>query len=76
MRLPRPRPPVIAEVRRPHLSARRKAGIEIASIRMAETPEARNEAVEDESPACEKRTGAYYHLVSIVLQSRMRCTHV
>jgi hypothetical protein len=52
-------PPVIAEVRLPHLSARRKPGMLIASMRMPETPEARKEALSDDSPACLKRMGAY-----------------
>jgi hypothetical protein len=38
-------PPEMVAVRRPHLSAKRKAGIDMASIAIAETPEARNEAV-------------------------------
>lgn len=54
-------PPVMADVRRPHLSARRKAGIEIASMRIAERPDARKEDVDPERPAWAKRVGAYFH---------------
>lgn len=63
-------PPVIADVLLPHLSARRKAGTDIASISIPDTPDARNDAVAEESPACEKSRGAYYCVVSI--QVRMR----
>ena len=59
MQLERPMPPVMAEVRRPHLSAKRKAGMEMASMRMAERPEARKEAVASGRPACAKSMGAY-----------------
>jgi hypothetical protein len=41
----KPMPPVIAEVRRPHLSANKKAGTLMMSMRMAERPDARKEAV-------------------------------
>ena len=51
MQLDKPRPPTMTIVRRPHLSAKRKAGIEIATIRIAERPEARNEASPAGRPA-------------------------
>lgn len=54
----------MADVRRPHLSASKKAGTDIASISIAETPDARNDAVAEDSPACENNSGAYYHVVS------------
>lgn len=60
----RPMPPVMADVRRPHLSASKKAGTEIASISIADTPDARNDAVFEESPACENKRGAYCDVVS------------
>lgn len=47
----KPTPPVMMEALRPHLSAKRTAGMEIASMRIAETPEARNEAEPLERPA-------------------------
>lgn len=47
----RPRPPVMAEVRRPHLSDSKKAGIEIANIKMPDMPDARNDAVAEDKPA-------------------------
>lgn len=56
-------PPVRAEVRRPHLSARRKAGMEIASMRIVERPEARKDAVFEARPACAKRMGAYWDML-------------
>lgn len=57
-------PPEIAEVRRPHLSASSNAGMEIASISIAETPDARKDAVWFGRPACAKRVGAYWTAVS------------
>lgn len=66
-------PPQMADVRRPHLSARSVAGILKASIRMALTPDARNDAVCDGIPACAKIVGAYWE---IVLASAMTsCLH-
>jgi hypothetical protein len=56
-------PPDIADVRRPHLSARRKAGTDMASMRMAESPEAKNEACSPGIPAWENKTGAYFESV-------------
>ena len=53
-------PPVMTEVLRPQLSAKMKAGTEIANIRIAETPDARKEAVPLDRPAWENRIGAYY----------------
>lgn len=50
----------MAEVRRPHLSASRNAGMEMANMRIAERPDARKDAVDEDSPACEKRVGAYW----------------
>lgn len=44
-------PPVIAEVLRPHLSASKKAGTEIANIKIADSPEARKDAVCEDNPA-------------------------
>lgn len=58
-------PPVIADVRRPHLSASKKAGTDIASMRIPDTPDARNDAVAEDSPACENNRGAYYYGVRI-----------
>jgi hypothetical protein len=52
-------PPVMADARRPHLSARREAGILKKSIKIAETPDARNEAVCEGNPAWAKIVGAY-----------------
>lgn len=63
----RPMPPVMADVRLPHLSASKKAGTDIASMSIPETPDARNEAVAEDSPACENSRGAYYHVISIVV---------
>lgn len=51
-------------VRRPNLSTIKKAGIDIANMRIPDTPEATNEAVPLERPACAKRVGAYYLVVS------------
>lgn len=56
-------PPLITEVRRPHLSANKKPGMEIANIRIDDKPEARNEALSVDSPACSKSTGAYYEML-------------
>lgn len=61
--LERPMPPVIADVRLPHLSASKKAGTDIASIRIPDTPDARNDAVAENRPACENSRGAYYYVV-------------
>ena len=52
-------PPVMTEVLRPQRSANTKAGIDIANMRIAETPDARKEAVPLDRPAWEKRIGAY-----------------
>ena len=60
MQLDRPMPPVMTEVLRPQLSAKMKAGTDIANIRIAETPDARKEAVPLDKPAWENRIGAYY----------------
>ena len=60
IQLDRPMPPVMTEVLRPQLSAKINAGTDIANIRMAETPDARKEAVPLDRPACENRIGAYY----------------
>lgn len=57
-------PPAMADVRRPHLSAKINAGIDMASIRMAESPDAKKEAVLPGNPACAKRVGAYWASVS------------
>jgi len=56
-------PPEITEVRRGILSARRTAGIVMAHMRIAETPEARNPAVCSGRPACSKSVGAYFDSV-------------
>ena len=56
----RPSPPTITEVLRPQRSAHRVAGIEIASISIADRPDARNEAVPVGKPAWTKSIGAYY----------------
>jgi hypothetical protein len=42
----------MVERRRPNRSTNIKAGIEEAKIRIAETPEARNDALEEDKPAC------------------------
>lgn len=52
-------PPEITEVRRPHRSAKMKAGMEIANMARPETPDARKDAVAVERPACANRVGAY-----------------
>ena len=44
-------PPVMTEVLRPQLSAYTNAGIDTTSMRIAETPEARKDAVPLGSPA-------------------------
>jgi len=51
-------PPTITEVRLPHLSARIAAGIEMMTMRIPESPEARKPAVFSGRPACAKRVGA------------------
>lgn len=45
-------PPYRVDARRPILSVNRNAGIEVMNIKMAETPDARNEASDEDSPAC------------------------
>jgi hypothetical protein len=55
----RPKPPMMVLVRRPHLSARRRAGTEATTRTMPETPEARKEDSLLVRPACWKRRGAY-----------------
>ena len=60
IQLDRPMPPVMTDVLRPQLSAKMKAGTDIANIRIAETPDARKEAVPLDRPAWENRIGAYY----------------
>ena len=47
----RPIPPVMIEVLRPQLSANMKAGTDTANMRIAETPDARKEAVPLDRPA-------------------------
>lgn len=54
-----PIPPTMVLVLRPHLSAKIKPTKVARKIRSAEIPEARNDAVEEVSPAVWKRTGAY-----------------
>lgn len=67
----RPMPPVMADVRRPHLSASKKAGTEMTSINIPDTPDARNDEVAEDIPACENSRGAYYGAVSMsVTQER------
>jgi hypothetical protein len=51
-------PPTIILLRLETLSARRRAGMDIASINMAERPDARKEDVFAEMPAWAKRVGA------------------
>jgi hypothetical protein len=53
-------PPIMVEVRRPHLSANKKAGMDMANIKIAERPEARKPAVFPDNPACLNNVGAYY----------------
>ena len=60
MQLVRRMPPTRTTVRRANRSARSMAGILIASMRIAESPEARKEAVVAGRPAWAKRVGAYY----------------
>src|SRR3569833_2839674 len=62
-------PPAMADVRLPHLSTKRNAGTDTTSISTAETPDARKEAVFDETPACEKRIGAYCYNSGLAQQS-------
>jgi hypothetical protein len=59
MHAPWSTPPTTVDVRRPHLSARRKAGIVTIRMRSADTPDARKEAVLLVRPADWKRRGAY-----------------
>ena len=47
----KPNPPAIVHVLRPHASAQRKAGMDMARIKMADTPDARNEASPLDKPA-------------------------
>ena len=47
----------------PQRSDNRKAGIEVMKMRIAETPEARKEALDEDNPACWNRRGAYYEEV-------------
>ncbi len=56
----RPVPPTITAVLRPQPSAYRVAGMEIASMRIADKPDARNEDVPLGKPAWTKSIGAYY----------------
>jgi hypothetical protein len=56
----RSRPPQMTIVRRPNLSTVKKAGIDIKNMSIAETPDARNDAVEPGRPACAKSVGAYW----------------
>lgn len=65
MQVERTRPPVITEVRRPQVSARRRAEMEIRSMRIAETPEARKDEVPEGIPAWATRVGAYYFCQSL-----------
>ena len=51
------------DARRPHLSANKKAGMEARKKRIADTPDAKNDAFEDERPACSKSSGAYYAIL-------------
>ena len=55
----KPMPPVIIELLRPQRSAKMKAGTDTANMRIAETPDARKEAVPLARPAWAKRIGAY-----------------
>ena len=54
-------PPYMVEARRPQRSESRKAGMEVTKIRTAEMPDAKNEALDEDRPACWKRRGAYFH---------------
>jgi hypothetical protein len=54
----RMQPPTMILLRRDTLSARRSAGMDMQSIRIAERPEARKEEVFAEMPAWVKRVGA------------------
>ena len=51
--------PVMIEVLRRQLSSKMKARVDTANMRIAETPDARKEAVPLDRPAWEKRIGAY-----------------
>jgi len=59
MQLDNPIPPDMAEARRPHLSANKKAGIETTSMRIEESPDARKVACSPGMPAWANKTGAY-----------------
>lgn len=60
MRPERITPPLIADVRLPHLSARMEAGIDTTSIVTEETPDAISEELDCEMPAWSNKAGAYY----------------
>lgn len=63
-------PPVMADVRLPHLSASMNPGMETANMRMDETPEAKKDALSEDKPACENRIGAYWIVIVSGLLSR------
>jgi hypothetical protein len=44
-------PPQSVEARRPILSVKRKAGMDVTQRRIAETPDAKNDALAEDSPA-------------------------
>jgi hypothetical protein len=54
----RMQPPTMMLLRRETLSARRRAGMLIARMRIAERPDARKDDVLASMPACAKRVGA------------------
>jgi hypothetical protein len=64
-------PPYSVDTRRPALSVRRKAGIELRQITIAETPEARKEDLDVERPAWWKRRGAYCFVIMFQLNARI-----
>lgn len=48
----------MVDARRPQISESRMAGMVETKMRMADTPDARNDASADDIPACRKRRGA------------------
>jgi hypothetical protein len=59
MQLESPSPPDIIDVLRPHLSTNKNPGIDIAIMRIADRPDARNDACSLGMPAWANSAGAY-----------------
>lgn len=55
-------PPVMADLRRPQLFVKKKAGIVTSIMRIEDSPEAKKDASELERPAWLKSVGAYFGL--------------